>query len=297
VKAKDTLLELTYRLPGNLGRRTLFFLYHRRFPRVRNPRTFNEKINWRILKDRREILAWTCDKLAMKDYASNVKGATAHGMQVPRTLWSGTDVGELVNVELPEHWVLKPNHRSGRVFFGHGQPDIPVLREITQSWLRPKEAADLHEWAYLTARPLLLVEEMLGASDSPPSDYKFFVFAGEVAALEVHTDRFKNHHGHRWYLPDWTPLDVICGNLQLSPADPMPPGSFDKMVAIAGELGRPFDFMRIDLYSVAGDIFFGELTPYPSSGFDGFAPRAFDTELGARWELPQLCQPRAATDC
>ena len=284
---KNALLALAYELPSNLSRRVLFFYYHHRLPRVRNPVTFNEKINWRILKDRREILEWTCDKLAMKHYASNVQGMAARDVQIPRTLWSGADVSDLVSVGLPEHWVLKPNHRSGHVFFGHGQPDISVLQKVVQSWLRPVEGADLHEWAYLKARPLLLAEELLGATGSPPSDYKFYVFAGKVAAFEVHTDRFTNH-SLRWYLPDWTPLEVTYGSSRLSPAEPAPPGNFEKMIAIASDLGRSFDFIRVDLYSVGDDVFFGELTPYPASGLERFVPASFDNELGTKWELPTL---------
>jgi TupA-like ATPgrasp len=278
---------LVRKLPSNLGRRALFLYYHGRLPHVRNPVTFNEKVNWRILKDRREILAWTCDKLAMKDYVSNIQDAMACGLRIPRTFWSGTDVRELENVELPEHWVLKPNHQSGCVFFGHGRPDIPILQEVKESWLGWDQGLDLHEWAYLKARPVLLAEELLGAPDSPPLDYKFYVFAGEVAAIEVHADRFTDHR-LRWYLPDWTPLEVTYGKYQLSPAEPTPPSNLKQMIVIASELGRSFDFMRVDLYNVDGEIFFGELTPYPASGNERFDPVSFDSELGAKWKLPVL---------
>ena len=287
MKPGDALLALAYKLPSNLSRRAVFFYHHRRFPRVKTPVTFTEKVNWRILKDRREILAWTCDKLAMKDYVGNIQGAATHDVRIPRTLWSGTDVTELENINLPEHWVLKPNHRSGLVFFGHGQPDVPVLREMTQGWLRSAEGVDLHEWAYLKARPLLLAEELLGVPGSPPSDYKFFVFAGKVAAVEVHADRHSDHRVH-YYLPDWTSLEVTYGSVQLSPAEAPPPGNLARMVAIASELGRSFDFIRVDLYSVGDEVFFGELTPYPGSGINPFVPNSFDDELGAKWELPVL---------
>jgi hypothetical protein len=285
LRARDALWALTCRLPSSLSRSALFFYVHRRFPRVRNPVTFNEKVNWRILRDRREILKWTCDKLAMKDYASNVQGAAANGLRIPRTLWSGTDVRELEEVELPEHWVLKPNHRSGRVFFGHGPPDIPVLQEIVKDWLQPAEGVNLHEWAYLEARPLLLAEELLGVPGSPPSDYKFWVFAGRVAVVEVHDDRHNDDHSLRWYLPDWTPLEVVSVGYPISVVEPEP-ANFKQMIAIASELGCSFDYMRVDLYNVDGEIFFGELTPYPASGFDRFDPVSFDAELGAKWELP-----------
>lgn len=286
MKSREALLVLAYRLPSNLSRRAVFFYYHGRFPRIRHPVTFTEKVNWRILKDRREILTWTCDKLAMKDYVSNLQGATVQGVRIPRTLWSGTHVSELANVKLPENWVLKPNHRSGLVYFGHGRPDIPLLQEMTPSWLRPTEAADLHEWAYSKASPLLLAEEFLGMPGSPPPDYKFYVFAGEVAAIEVHAGRHSDHRV-RFYLPDWTPLEVSVGNYPPSPTE-APPGNLEEMVAIASELGRSFDFIRVDLYSVDGDVFFGELTPYPGSGINPFVPNSFDDELGAKWKLPVL---------
>ncbi|MDX6552384.1 MAG: hypothetical protein QOH74_872, partial [Gaiellales bacterium] len=98
---------------------------HLRFLRVfgmrgnfREPATYSEKLNWRILYDRRDVLSWTCDKLAMKDYANAIEGLE---IQVPEVLWTGTDVRHLARVELTGDWVLKPNHASGRnIVFGSG---------------------------------------------------------------------------------------------------------------------------------------------------------------------------------
>jgi hypothetical protein len=54
--------------------------------------------------------------------------------------------------------------------------------------------------------------------------------------------------------------------------------------AIAGDL----DFLRVDLYEVASEVWFGETTPYPDSGLCYFGPREVDYEWGDFWELPQL---------
>jgi hypothetical protein len=234
-----------------------------------------------MLYDRRPILEWTCDKLAMKEYAAKVPG-----LHIPRTFWSGTDIGELEGVELPEHWMLKPNHRSGLVHFGHGKPDMPSLRKITAKWLETYEADQLSEWAYSKSRRLILAEELLGEPGSPPSDYKFFVFAGEVAAVQVDNDRFTAHTRHI-YSADWTPLGVTSAGYPLAAPEPAP-ANLDKMIAIASELGRPFDFIRVDLYNIDGDIAFGEITPYVGSGLDTFDPGSFDAELGKKWTLPGL---------
>jgi hypothetical protein len=285
MKISNAIVALLYKLPSGPSRRALFMYYFHKFPNLRNPETFNEKMNWRILKDRRPILEWTCDKLAMKDYVEKSQPATDLGVRIPQTFWSGTDIRDLSSVELPEHWVLKPNHRSGQIYFGQGQPDIPALDRISQSWLYAFEQNDLHEWAYSKARTLLVAEELLGKPGSVPSDYKFYVFAGEVAAIQVDIDRHIAHR-RRMYLPDWSPLQAVSGTPPLAPTGP-PPATFDRMLAIASELGRPFDFIRVDLYSVADDIFFGELTPYSGSGLDVMEPDFLDIELGAKWKLPE----------
>lgn len=271
-----------YKLPLATRRQVLFLKDHRRLPRFGNPISFSDKINWRIINDRRPLLEWTCDKLAMKEHAHGIPG-----LQVPTTLWAGTDLHALASNELPEYWVLKPNHRTGLVYFGKGRPEVAHLQDKTAGWLRAREAPELGEWAYSKARPMLLAEEVVGSPGSPPIDYKFFVFDGEVAVIQVDTERHTCHK-RRLYLPDWSPVDVQISGLQLPAVQPPPPG-LDRMLAIAGELGSKFDFIRVDLYNVSGTIFFGEFTPYAGSGLERFVPASFDHKvLGPRWSLPDL---------
>ncbi len=279
---REASLSLIYRLPAGVERRVLFAVAHRRTPHFGRPLTFSDKVNWRILNDRRPLLEWTCDKLAMKDFV--LKEAPA-GLHVPRTIWSGSDVRDLETAGLPEHWVLKPNHRTGLIYFGKGRPDYRELSAVTATWLSAFEASRLREWAYSKARPVLLAEELMGAPGTPPPDYKFFVFDGKVAFVELHTDRYAGHQA-RYYLPDWCPVDVLC-DTELAPVGPPPP-NLSQMLAIAAQLGRPFDFMRVDLYDDNGVIKFGELTPYPCSGLGRFTPASFDAELGKAWTLPAL---------
>lgn len=277
--------SMIFRLPIGVERRLLFVYHNRKLPHFTRPTTFSDKVNWRILNDRRPLLAWTCDKLAMKDYA---EGAGLADLRVPRTLWSGTDIGELRSVELPAHWVLKPNHRSGLVHFGSGQPDQRELATVTADWLDTFESSEMHEWAYGAARPLLLVEELLGPPGSPPPDYKIFVFDGEPGLIEM-VNRFDGDQ-QRLYRTDWTPLEVLYGPQGMAPVAPPPPG-LDRMLDVARELGKPFDFIRVDLYDLSatdGSLVFGELTPYPCGGLERFRPASFDVELGKKWQLPDL---------
>ena len=277
--------SMVYRLPIGLERRLLYVYYQRKLPRFGKPVTFSDKVNWRILNDRRPLLEWTCDKLAMKQYAEK---AGLDGLRVPETIWSGSDLGDLRSVDLPEHWVLKPNHRSGLIHFGGGRADQRELAAVTATWLDAFESGKLREWAYATARPMFVVEELLGPPGSPPPDYKIFVFDGKPDLIEM-VNRYDGDQ-QRMYRTDWTPLELLYGPQGIAPVAPRPPG-LDRMLEIAHELGKPFDFIRVDLYDlcdVDGSIVFGELTPYPCGGLERFRPAAFDVELGEKWQLPTL---------
>lgn len=271
--------RLLVRLDAYERRRWLYLRAHRRRPDLDSPRTFSEKVNWRILNDRRPLLAWTCDKLLMKAHAHAAQASVV----VPRTLWQGTDVRELASADLPTHWVLKPAHRSGLVYFGDAGTDLERLHAATRDWLTDVQGGVLAEWAYSQARPLLFVEEVIGRPGEPPPDYKFFVFDGEPRLIQVDLDRFSGHR-RSLFDPDWRKLDVRLA-LPDGGAVARPP-LLAEMLDAARALGRSFDFIRIDLYAGETAVVFGEYTPYPGSGLERFSPRSFDSWLGDQWRLP-----------
>ena len=271
-------------LPPATRRRYLYLAGHRRLPRLREPRTFSEKVNWRILRDRSPDLAWTCDKLAMKEHASRLRHEA--GIAVPETLWSGDDLAAVAGRAFDRAWVLKPNHRSGLVRFGAASEAVDARSvETTREWLRDDQSALLGEWAYSQARRLLLIEEDV-AGDEPIDDYKFFVFHGEVAAIQVDRGRFTDGHVRNFYTPGWEPVPVQ--KTVPSGAPTTAPAELAAMLRAAEVLGGSFDFMRVDLYSTGSTIWFGELTPYPGGGVTRFEPPEFDSWLGQRWLLPAL---------
>jgi hypothetical protein len=278
---------VVHRLPLRLKRAVLYREAHGRGPSGRAPRTFTEKVNWRVVNDRRPLIAQLGDKLAMKDYAARV----CPGLPIPRVLWSGTDVAGLAGVDLPARWVLKPNHGTMRIHVGSGRPDVAALRRTTAGWLDEPLHRERGEWIYSRARRLLLAEEFLGRAGQVPADHKFLVFGGRVRLIQVDTGRFDGVHRRRLYTPDWTPLSVR-EQVPPGPVTPPPP-SLPAMIAIAAALGREFDFIRVDLYDVDGEIWFGELPPSPGGGLDPFDPE-LDRRLGAEWQLPPRAAVRAA---
>jgi hypothetical protein len=270
-----------FRLPLRLKRAVLFRRAHGRRP---GRRTFTDKVNWRVVHDRRPLIGQLGDKLAMQAHAARVLPA----LRVPRVVWTGTDVAELAAADLPERWVLKPNHGTTRVHIGTGRPGVTDLRRITSGWLDEPLFRSRGEWVYSQARRLLIVEEFLGSGE-PPVDFKFLVFGGRVELVQVDTGRFGEHR-RRLYTPHWTPVDV---DEAVAPGPvTLPPASLAEMTAVAEALGAAFDFIRVDLYDVDGQVWFGELTPYPGGGLDRFDP-VLDERLGALWQLPPRSAVRA----
>jgi hypothetical protein len=272
--------RLAYRLPLRMRRWVLYTRFQHRPPRLRHPVTFTEKVQWRILNDRRELIGLVCDKLKSKAMAE------VAGVRVPRTYWHGTDVRELADVALPEHWVLKPNHRSGLVHFGRGPPDTEMLRELTRDWLRERQFVEEGEWGYSQAAPALFVEETLGEPGHPPRDYRLYVFEGEPKLIAVETSRYTGT-SRRCYTPDWEPLQARVEGIPFCEVEPRP-GCLEEMLAAAGRLGAPFDFIRVDFYLVDGEVVFGEFAAYPGSGIRRLQPRDLDRLLGSYWHLPSI---------
>jgi len=261
-------------------RRALLYRRHTgRLPPLLTPRTFTEKVNWRVMLDRRPVLAGTCDKLAMKEHARRTVGGL---LRVPETFWSGTDVAELAGVELPEHWVLKPNHSCTRALMGEGRPDPVDLARRTAGWVEDEYWRKSEEWAYRRARPGLVVEEFIGAPGRIPVDLKVLVLNGVPRVVEVHTDRGAAHRV-RLYTPDWAPLPWTLG---FPPGpDVAPPERLKDMLRAATALTGGIDMLRVDFYEDAGELWFGELTAYPGAGLSHLEPE-LDALLGRWWTLP-----------
>jgi hypothetical protein len=266
-------------------RARLFREFHGRRGPLLRPRTFTEKLNRRIALDRRALLAPTCDKLAMKEHA---RRAAPGLVRIPETYWWGTDVRRLAGVALPPAWVLKPNHSCRRVLTGRGTPDVEQLAARTAGWVGEEYWRHTDEWAYRRARAALLVEEFIGVPGLVPVDLKVLTFDGVPHVVEVHTGRGADQRV-RLYDPDWKPLPWTLGY----PAGPdaAPPENLEDLLKVAAAAATGFDMLRVDLYEHDGELWFGELTPYPGSGLGRLEPE-LDALLGRAWTLPPLLPRR-----
>jgi hypothetical protein len=227
------------------------------------------------------------DKLRARDYIRNCLG---EAYLVP-LLWSGTDPAMIPYDTLPQSFVIKTTHGCGYNLVIPAQCglDRKAVKDQLAEWMR-RNYCDDHmlgaEWCYRHISPAILVEAMLEENGRMPVDFKLFCFSGRVEFVQVDYDRFA-HHSRRLFDRHLSPLDIELGYPQ-HPSSTDLPGNAQQMFSVAEALAADIEFVRVDLYSVGGRIYVGELSIYPGAGSETFRPREWDYVWGAKWKPPQV---------
>ena len=115
-------------------------------------------------------------------------------------------------------------------------------------------------------------------------DYKIFCFNGEIDSVMVCTGREKGHPDFYFYDRNWNRLYYQHENLEKQESIPRP-SCFDEMLSLASILCKGFTHIRVDLFEVDGNIYFGELTFFDSSGFDTEISYKTDLMWGSKMKL------------
>lgn len=261
-------------LPFDLAPARIALTYwwrHGRVPDLQTPTTFTELVQVRKLLDRDILMPKMADKVEVKRVVAQRLGR----QWVIPTLWHGKTLPEAPVWPYP--FVIKSRHGCNQNAVVHGDRlDWKRLRRRASGWMRPY-GGWLDEWLYAHVPLGVLVEPFVGSGRTLPIDYKFYVFGGRVAYVQVHLGRGNRH---RWIVldRDWRRVSSLT-----SDPDPTRPRCLSAMTAAAEEMATGFDFVRVDLYAIEGKPLFGEMTFYPGSGLDRFDPPALDVLMGTHW--------------
>ncbi|WP_434527756.1 ATP-grasp fold amidoligase family protein [Vibrio sp. K4] len=256
---------------------------------IKSPKTFNEKVNSRKYFWAEEAFSLCSDKLLVKDYVASKIGQE----YIIKTLFKCEYITkEDIEFLLSEHKqiVLKANHNSGQVFILKDTPSGEKLDFIVSS-LNSQMSEDYgkikHEPWYSNIKPMILAEEVLiDKSYNDILDFKFHVFTdlktgSQEVVLQVDFDRH-NNHTRTIYDENFNILPFSWAKATVR-LDLPKPNNFHVMVDIAKKLGKDFSYVRVDLYNVNEEIYFGEMTFAHGSGFERFSPVFYDTWLGKKW--------------
>jgi TupA-like ATPgrasp len=274
--------------------------------RTRNPRTFREKVRYKMLRDHRELVVTFADKAAVRDYVAAVVGER----YLPRVYAIVDDPAALRDLAVPDAYVVKPTHGSGTAIIvsdsASGEARLPTepsswvyrhvrpgfaprddVVRIAQGWVAQLYGQGPNrEWVYGRMPRRIIVEELLADADGAiPDDYKLFVFHGRCAFVQVDTGRF-GRRTQDFFRPDWQHLPLSGGPPGTEP-ELAKPACLTEMIEVAERLGADTDFVRVDLYDVDGRVVFGELTSFPAGGDSPFDPEYFNEEFGRPWTVPR----------
>ncbi len=263
--------------------------FHKRLD-LKNPKTFTEKLQWLKLYYLKPEFTAMVDKCKVKEIVKEKIGAE---YVIPTIgFWRNFDD---INFDLlPNKFVLKTTHGGGGsgvvICRDKDHFDVDKAKRTLHRSMKTDIYKALREWPYKNVEKGIIAEALIEQLNGQGLlDYKFFCFDGKVKFLKVDFGRFTIHHAN-YYTTDKELLPWVEYSY---PPDPninhQFPENFDEMISIAEKLSANFPFLRVDLYNVDGRILFGEMTFYPSSGFDRFEPNGVDREIGDMLTLPEPC--------
>lgn len=271
-------------LPLRLRRRLQHRLLLGAWPRLRHPRFYSEVSTRELLNEEGVLAAIAGDKDACKTYARGLSPE----VKTPRTRWVGRDPESIPEVALEGKWMVKLNAGSGAFARGEGVEDRKDLLEFVGSWTGDRSASLYGNRYYRSARQGFILEDYIDALGRP-TEARFFCFGGRVEFAQIFS--FVDDQRSDWYVDrHGAALDVTrrtrlgnagtsCDFRHVIPAD-----SFEEGRELAETLSQDFAHVRVDVYLCAEEVWFGELTPYPSSGFVRFHPTSFDMHLAQLWK-------------
>ena len=255
---------------------------------LKHPKTFNEKLQWLKLYNRRPEYTTMVDKYAVKDY---VAGKIGREYIIPTLgVW---DTPEQIEWDkLPNQFVLKTTHGGGNTGVVICKDKSTFNREQAIAKLNSSLQSDIYvslrEWPYKNVPKRIIAEEYIEDSRSKELvDYKFFCFNGKVRFFKVDFGRQEGKHQANYYSSDGQLLDfgeVVCPP-QKDKQIPMPT-NLQQMISLAETVADNVSFLRVDLYNISGRIKFGELTFYPASGIGRFTLPLWDENIGGWLKLP-----------
>lgn len=246
---------------------------------LNNPKTFNEKLQWLKLYDRKPEYTTMVDKFASKKFVADRIGEE---YIVPCLGGPWYSFDEIDFDTLPEKFVLKTNHDSGGVVLCRDKKafDREKAKAFLEKHLKREYYWLCREWPYKDVKPCIFAEEyMKDAGNDFLPVYKIMCFNGEPKIIQTIQNDKQPNETIDYFDTEWNVLP-FRQNFPNS-ANPLPkPENLDKMLELAKVLTNGKNFIRVDFYVINGEIYFSEYTFFSDAGFAKFEPDEWDYTLG-----------------
>lgn len=275
-------------IPDELYLKTMF-MFRLGYPlNLRKPKTFNEKIQWLKLYDRKPEYAQMVDKYDAKLFVSDRIG----DRYIIPTIGVWDCVDDINFDYLPNQFVLKCTHDSGSIIIcpDKGKLDKNAAKKVLSKGLSRNMFDWGREWPYKNLKRRIIAENYLrDESGYDLKDYKVLCFNGEPKLIELHQNRYTANQSQDYYDTDWKKTGITQNGTQVFKATNQPvdkPKTLQEMLELSRILSKGIPLLRVDWYSIRDQLYFGELTFYDGSGFEPYDSYDDDLLLGSWIELP-----------
>lgn len=250
---------------------------------LKNPTTFNEKLQWLKLYDYpvNDNVIKCADKYRVREY---VKQKGYENILVPLIgVWKKTE--EINWDELPNQFVLKCNHGCAYNLICTNKNEFNKEKALKQldKWLKEDFGAFNIEIHYSKIKEhLILCEEYLGEKIT---DYKFFCFNGKPEFVYVSNDLIHDRQAKiGFFYIDGTKMELYRDDYE-DYKNVKFPDCFSEMIEISKVLSKDFPFVRVDFFWANERYYFAELTFTPSGCMMPFNPKKYDRIYGEQIKL------------
>lgn len=251
---------------------------------LKDPKTFNEKIQWLKLNDMKPWYTSMVDKYAVKSIIAEKLGPE----YVIPTIGVWDRAEDIDFNSLPEQFVLKCTHDSGSTVICRDRNELDkqgMLKHLKKA-LRTKYYLPYRETAYKDVPPKVLAEPFLDDGSKGLTDYKFFCFNGEPKLLYVSSGMNEHDNASMLFLNmEWKPAPFRRLDYKAMSAVPERPQGFDEMVRLSRMLSEGLRFVRVDFYQIGNEVKFSEFTLYPCAGMLRFENYSQDLAMGEMIQL------------
>lgn len=249
---------------------------------LRNPITFNQKLNYLKLNYKNPIATKCADKYEVREYIKS-KG---YEYLLNDLIDVYEDVHQIDIDKLPAKFVLKGTHGSGwnLIVKDKNKVNWMAWKLIMKSWLKQNFYYYGREWVYKDIKPRIVCEKFLEDKSGKLLDYKIFCFNGKPKLIQVDMDRFEDHCRNIYDL-EWNLTDLQWGTNRNIDKVINKPKNLNRMIEISKEISKDFLHVRVDFYEVDGKLYFGELTFFHDSGTGKITPIEYENIMGEWLDL------------
>ena len=248
---------------------------------LEHPETFNEKLQWLKLYNRKPEYTRMVDKYEAKNYVADIIGEE----YIIPTLGVWDDFEDIDFDTLPNQFVLKCTHDSGGLVICRDKSlfNKEAAKKKINKALKRQYYWVWREWPYKNVKPRIIAEKYM--EDPAHSEqtsllvYKIMTFNGEPKIIQTIQGDKTRDEAIDYFDTEWNLLDMRQ-NFPNSDKPLNRPVSLEKMILLSKKMSKNTPFLRVDFYEIDGKPYFSEFTFFSDAGLATFHPEKWDKEIG-----------------